>query len=138
MADLTITASSVLASASAIVRSGTAGATITAGQPIYIDTADMNKLKLADANASAATAVVAGIALHGASAGQPLKYVVEDASFTPGATLTVGQVYVLSATAGGIAPVADLTTGDRPAVLMVAETSSTAKMKIIAGTAAKP
>lgn len=138
MADISVTAANVLSSATALTSSGVAGATITAGQTLYIDTANSNVLKLADANASALTATVAGIALHGASSGQPLKYVYEDSTFTHGATLTVGQTYVQSATAGGIAPVTDLVTGDYPSVLFIAKTSTTAVLRIVRGTAAKP
>jgi hypothetical protein len=137
MADISVTPASVLASATALTASGVSGATILAGQPLYIDTANSNVLKLADANASALTATVCGIALHGASSGQPLKYVYEDSTFTPGATLTVGQTYAVSATAGGIAPIADLTTGDYPGVLFVAKTTTTAVLRILRGTAAK-
>lgn len=138
MANLSVTAASVLASATALTGAGIAGATITAGQPIYKDTADSNKLKLADANASAATAVVEGIALNGAATGQPVSFVYQDDVFTPGGTLVVGETYVVSATAGSLCPIADLTTGDRPAVCFVAITSTTAVLRLVRGTAAKP
>lgn len=110
MADLSITAASVTLT-SGSTQSGTAGASITAGQALYVDTSDSNKLKLADANDTAAKAVVAGIALHAAASGQPIKYATADAVINPGATCTVGEIYVVSTTAGGIAPVADYTTG---------------------------
>lgn len=130
MADLTITATAVLASAGAQTAEGIAGVAITAGQAVYIDTGDSNKLKLADAN-SAAASVVAGIALNGAAAGQPVEYVTKDDDFTPGATLSLSvasmkPVFVLSDTAGGIKPVADLAAGDYPVVLMVGKSASKA------------
>lgn len=134
MTALSVTAASVLASNAARRKTGVAGATITAGQALYADASASNTLKLADANASAATANPVGIALHGASSGQPLAYVEEDPDFTPGATLTVGTVYVLDATAGGIAPVADLTTGWYPNVLFIATTTTKAVMKMVHGT----
>lgn len=137
MADLSVTAASVLASSTALKASGTAGATITAGQPLYIDSSDSNKLKLADCNASAATSAAVGIALHGASSGQPIAYAFDDSAFTPGATLTTGQIYAVSQNAGGICPVADLTTGDYPAVLFVAKSTSQGVLKIVRGGAAK-
>lgn len=136
MADLSVTAANVIASNSAKRARGIAGATITAGQPVYVDTAASNVLKLADNDASAATATIAGIALHGAASGQPLEYVTEDPDFTPGATLTTGTIYVASSTAGGIAPAADLASGDYPTVLFVAKSTSKAVMKIVAGGAA--
>ena len=137
MANLAITAANVLASSNALKLQGIAGESITAGQPVYKDAADGNRLKLADANTSAATSAVIGIALHGAAAGQPLTYVYEDSSFTPGGALTVGQTYCVSATAGAIAPIADLGAGDYPAVVFIATSASVAVMKIVRGTAAK-
>jgi hypothetical protein len=138
MAALSITAANVLASATALRGTGIAGATITAGQPIYKDASDSNKAKLADNNASAATSACVGISLQSVSAGQPITYVYEDSSFTVGATLTVGAIYCLGATAGEIVPVADLASGNYPVVLLVANTTTTATLKIVRGTAVIP
>lgn len=132
MSDLSITAANVLAGPNARKRTGIAGATITAGQTIYEDTADSSKFKLADNNASAITAKCVGIALHGASAGQPLTVVYEDDDLTVGSTLSIG-VYTLSSTAGGICPVADLASGNYPVVLFVAKSTSKAVMKLVRG-----
>jgi hypothetical protein len=128
MVDIVVTAANVIAASSATVREGRAGGTITAGQPVYADAADNGDLKAADNNVSAALAQVVGIALHGASDGQPLKYIVEG-DLTAGATLTVGETYVLSATAGGIAPVADIST-NFVTVLGVARTAAIMQVKI--------
>lgn len=141
MADLTVTASSVLASAAAtVVRTGVAGATVTAGQPVYSDSADENSLKPAQATAAKENAT--GIALHGAADGQPLSYVTKDSGFTPGATLIAGEIYVVSsAAAGGIAPIGDLTTGDYVTILGVAKSASVLNLDLSAGMrsqAAKP
>lgn len=136
MADtpIVVTAGSVLASATALCATGVAGVTITAGQTLYKDSTAGNVLKLADANASAATAAVVGIALNGGSVGQPIKYVYEDtAGFTPGATLTVGVVYALSATPGGICTSSTNVAGDIPSVLFVAKSTTVAVMKIVSG-----
>lgn len=137
MADIVVTPANVLKSAQGLTASGTAGDTITAGQPLYKDASDSNRLKPADSNASAETADVVGIALHGASAGQPIAYVYEDPAFTPGAALTVGEVYTTSGTAGGIAPVGDLLAGHRTAVLFVATTAALAVLKLVKGGAAR-
>jgi len=125
--DLSITAASVLPSTNAVVKTGTAGGTITAGQTLYADASDGGDLKLADADASALTAVVVGIALHGASDGQPLSFLASG-DITIGATVVVGEIYVLSGTAGGIAPEADLATADWVSVLGVGIT--TGKIRI--------
>lgn len=129
MADITVTPASVVKGANAITRRGTAGGTITAGQPVYKDTA--GKYQASDANASALTADVVGIALHGASLNQPLEIVEEDDDFTPGATIVNGTVYIASATAGGIAPVADIVATWYPVVLFVGKSTSKAVMKIV-------
>jgi len=134
MADVTVTAADVVPGANAVYRDGIAGATVTAGQVCYVDATD-GRVKLADANASAATANAVGIAVNGASSGQPVRLVVEDDDFTVGGTVAKG-VYVLSATAGGIAPVGDVTTGWYPVVLGVAISTSTLIVKLVRGTAA--
>jgi hypothetical protein len=111
MADYSVTAANVLASANAQKKTGTAGATITAGQSLYIDTADSNKLKLYDANAASPANVMAGIALHASLAGQPITYVISDPAFTPGFAITAGATVIGSATPGGLCPDADKVTG---------------------------
>jgi hypothetical protein len=138
MANLAITAANVLASATAIRGSGIAGAAITAGQPLYADATDSNKLKPADANVSAATANVVGIALNNAAAGQPVSYVVRDSNFVSGGMMTVGAVYALSATAGSMNPVADQASGDFSTVVMVAKSATVAVLAPIVSGAALP
>lgn len=133
MADLTITAANVLAGSGATIRAGTSGATITAGQSIYIDS--NSKIQLADADAQT-TAAAKGIALNGASANQPIDY-CSGGDLNLGATLTVGQVYAVSTTAGGIAPVSDLGSGDWPTILGIADAADNLVVNIQAGGAAK-
>ena len=103
MAAISITAASVLKSSTGSVSVGVAGASITAGQSVYIDTSDSNKIKLADANGTAPANTFAGIALNAASSGQPVSYCTNDSSgFTIGATVLAGDTIWLSPTAGGI------------------------------------
>lgn len=128
MADLTITAGNCL-TIDGTYDTGIAGASITAGQPLYKDTANSSVLKLADADSSSLTATVAGIALHAAGTGQPIRYQVTG-TITIGATLTAGKIYVASATAGGIAPSADLTTNWRTSILGVATSTTVLTLKI--------
>ncbi len=111
MADLTITASQVLpVSDSTVQAQGTAGATITAGQALYLDSST-NTLKLAQADGTAAEAAIVGVALVGASSSQPVVYATGgDVTIGAGAAPANGTVYVVSATAGGICPTADVTT----------------------------
>lgn len=123
MADLTITAANVIAGSGSRTIEGTAGATITAGQMVYYDSATAN-YKLADCDsATAAARSPAGIALHAAATGQPLD-ILTRGPITIGATMTAGVAYYLSGNAGGICPVADLGAGDYPTIIGIA-TSTT-------------
>lgn len=123
-ADLSITAGSFLASPDAKKEVGIAGAAITIGQPLYYDTG-AESWKLADANVLAAS-YVGGIAGSSAASGQQVIVITEDPDLTLGVTLDMSYpIYVLSATAGGIAPANDLGAGGMyPAVIFVA-TSTT-------------
>ena len=112
MADLTITAASVAAGANAaLVNQYLAGATITQGQAVYVDSTT-NTVKLADADALASSAAT-GIALNAASAGQPITY-QRYGNITIGATVAVGVAYYVSTTAGAICLESDLSTGNFP------------------------
>jgi hypothetical protein len=128
LADVSITAANVAKGTGAQTATGIAAATITAGQTLYRDTSTY-RLNLADANASATTATVEGIALHNAVAGQPITYQGKG-EMTIGGTLVAGKVYVQSANAGGIAPAADLDTGHRCTVLGVAKSTSILDVRI--------
>lgn len=130
MADLTITATSVVKGAGAVTQTGIAGVAVTAGQALYKDPTDSNKLKLADCDsATAAVRVVAGVALHGAAANQPVTYQTGGV-INLGATLTAGTVYCLSDVAGGIRPVADNGSGDGVSLIGVAISTSLLSMNI--------
>jgi hypothetical protein len=122
MADLVITAANVAAgSTSTNDRSGLAGATITAGQVVYWDG---SRWQLADNNSGTTAArTPGGIALNGASSGQPLA-VLTSGDVTIGATLTAGVVYYLSGTPGAICPVADLVTGMNPVAIGIAKSTT--------------
>lgn len=103
MATTTITAPTP--GAGAITKWGTAGATIAAGQTVYLD-ASTNTYKLADAGA-ATTDAMEGFALTGAASGQPIK--VLTGGLLNGTGFTDGEAYFLNTTAGNIGLYADLT-----------------------------
>lgn len=118
-ADISITAANLQPSIYAITRAAPAGVAITAGQLVYKDTAD-GKLKLADANgASVLIRTPIGIALNSAGIAQVVTYAVSDPDLTLGGTVANGAVLVLSGTAGGLAPVADLTSGLWPCAVAI-------------------
>lgn len=126
--DLSITAGSVVPVAGYGYTDLVAGATITAGQVVYQDSADL-KAKLADCDGAAALGVVVGIALNNASSNQPVR-VMTSGDLNIGATLTVGEIYVLSGTAGGVAPEGDLANPDKVSLIGVATSASNLKLDI--------
>lgn len=132
MADLTITATSVLPGTGAITEKLTAGAAITAGQSVYKDASDGNKAKLFDADsATAAARSFYGIALNGAASGQPV-VVQTGGNITIGATVAVGVAYYASDTPGGICPFSDLESGDYPTIIGIGISTTQIKIQPIA------
>lgn len=130
MTALSITATSVVAGTDATRETGKAGVAITAGQVVY-KAAD-GTYKLADTNdASAVVRRPTGIALNGAAVGQPVA-VLTKGSITIGAAVVGGTAYYLGGTPGAIVPVADLTTGDRPALLGMATSATVLYVDILA------
>ena len=135
MAAISITASGFIPSTYARIREGVAGATITQGQTLYLDSAT-NTLKLCDADASLAASTCVGIACQSVASGQRLEYVYEDPQCVLGATLVIGDTLWTSATAGGITKTAaDNGTGKYTCVLGTA-ISTTAFNLVIANAGA--
>lgn len=105
---------------------GIANEAITAGQSLY-RTTDM-KLGLADANdvsSGRPKAVIVGIATCNAAEGQMVTYQTKG-TITLGATaaMTVGDIIVATATAGGLAASADIVTGWAVSIAGVASSTS--------------
>lgn len=139
-ADLSITAGSVIPGANARYYDGIAGATLAQGQIVYADPADSGKLKLADANVAAhvaANVTVIGVMVNAGSAGQQVRCIIWDDDLTIGATVSMSApVYVLSATAGGVAPSADISATMYPVVLFIAKSTTKVIFDPLRGTAA--
>jgi hypothetical protein len=138
MADITVTAANVAmiagTSPTGVKEDVTAGATITAGMAVYKDTSDADKYKPCDADVKA-TASWDGIATNSASDGQPLR-IQKEGTINLGATLVLGKTYCVSTTGGGIAPDADIASGDFKSVIGVAITTANLKIgKINSGVA---
>lgn len=130
MADLTITAASVLRGSNARVESVIFGATITQGQVVYKDAAD-GRVKLADTDsATAAQKVPYGIALNAGANGQP-GLVQVSGDITIGATMVAGTTYYLSPTPGGIAPLADVAIGYDYTIMGIAISTTVLRMGIV-------
>lgn len=133
MADVSITAANVVPQANAVLASGTAGVAITAGQEVALDTSILPvTVKLCDVNsASAWQRIPAGTAVNNAAPGQPVVYQY-GGDIAIGGTLVAGTAYYASGTPGGIRPQADNTTGDYPALIGMAISTSVLRCAIIA------
>lgn len=134
-ADLTITAANVALVTGNSDKGSNAGATITAGQLCYKDSS--NLWQLSDANSAAAAKTIGGVSLHASLSGQPLA-VQNSGTITIGATVAVGTIYVLSGTAGGIAPHGDLASGMTTCILGVATSTTVITINIFNSGAAVP
>lgn len=132
MADIAVNAAAVLASANAVnEKAFNAGAAITAGQLVYLDTTT-NTWKLMDADAAATGNGISdtrGVALCNAANGQPLVVCKEDIDFTPGITMTNGIAVYASRNAGAVCLVADVGSGNYPTIVGIPK--STTKMNLI-------
>lgn len=109
---------------------------IGAGQPVYKDATAANRIKKADADAQASAACV-GLMCGVGYIGQPGVIVTAGEVTFNNAPFTVGQTYVVSTTAGGIAPISDLSSGDFTTILGVARTTAILDLNIVVGGAAK-
>lgn len=110
MADIAVTANSVKPTSSTTIITGVAGATITAGQLVYLAAAT-GKYGLYDADsATAEVRALAGVAMNGAAADQALG-VATKGLYTVGATVAASIPYFGSPTPGGICPAADIASG---------------------------
>lgn len=122
MADLSITAANVGVRGATTIDVVRVGENVTQGQTAYYNESDQLYYK-ADANASATTAAAVGVFLSAAST-SGYAALMRKGQVNLGATLTAGETYVVSATAGGIAPIADTTTGWWITILGTAVSSS--------------
>lgn len=123
-ADLSIAAANVKPSTGAVTRTLTAGEALTAGQLVYRLASDGKVYKADSDSATAAVRDVYGIAVTGAASGGLVVVCLEDPELVIGATVTNGVVYGLSATPGGIAPWADVTTNWYPTVVAVGKSAT--------------
>ena len=132
MAALSITAANVLGSSLATRLSQyKSAAAITAGQLVYLNTSNAWALVDSDASLGTATTDVRGLAENSApGAGQPLTVVIADPNFTVGATTTAGSTLYASTTPGSIT-IADIpTTGAKPIVVGILNSTTTAVINI--------
>jgi len=127
VADITITAAGVIASSTAKTENGTSGATITAGQTVYLDTST-GRYELADADGAVDLRRPRGIALNSAADGQAMRILTQGDLTMDG--LTAGVTYYQSPNPGGIAPRADVLAGDYVTVIGVAKSTTVLAVEI--------
>jgi hypothetical protein len=128
MTDLVVTAANVLEGTAARKQTGVAGSTITQGQSVFVDSS--GQLQPAQKDVDAGSAAAVGIALTAAEAGQPVVY-QSGGEMDVGATLAVGETYVVGAAGGGIAPIADLLTTEFATILGIATAAGVLKLGIL-------
>ncbi len=136
MADLTITRQDVALSTAAVsfIRVQVAEA-VTQGQPLYRAATNSKYYKAAATGSSAANASV--LAMTAASA-DGYVLAVKSGDVIIGATTTQGTTYVVSATAGSIAPHADLGSGNYVTNLGIAISATVLRLNIQASGIAIP
>jgi len=127
MADITVTAANVKATSNSTAVRVQYGEAIDQGEPVYLKAAD-SKYWLCD-NVAAASAAIVGVALT-PNIADGYGFVQTTGSIDLGATLAIGTTYVVSATAGGIAPEADIGTGEFVSILGVASSTALLRMDI--------
>jgi hypothetical protein len=121
MANLSQTAGNVKLVKGTSTQIGIAGESLTQGQPAYQVNGQWFR---ADANDGLVKSQASAIALTPAATGETVVLANGNAEINLGATLAVGEVYVVSATVGAIAPYADLVANDYVTILGVAKTTA--------------
>lgn len=121
MTDLVVTAADVN-KVSGNVAHGTAGETIAQGKSVYRKSTD-GKWYLAQSDGTAEESgygVEVGVALTSAAINQPIVVQISG-ELDPGVAAAAGIIYCVSETAGGIAPIADITTDSYVTILGVGD-----------------
>lgn len=134
MADLSITANSVVTAADGVFdKDAYFGEAVTAGMAVYKKSSDGKYWKAqSDGTAEeSGSNVLFGVAMNGGAAGQPA-VVQRGGTVTIGATIAAGVFYYISNTAGGICPVADLGSADYPSVIGYGTTTAILKISPVA------
>lgn len=133
MAAISITAANVLASAAATIRREYAfGATVTAGQLVYLNSSNQWALVDQDGNLGTGLNDLRGIALNNGGINQPAAVCTADPDFTPGGTVSNGLVVYGFTTAGAITFADIPTTAAYPVVVGLAKSATKMVLNIFA------
>lgn len=128
MVDLVVVAANVTPGTDAVTKRGIAGEPITAGASVF-PAAD-GGIELCEKDLTVLEAACKGVALNDAALDQPIEYAVTG-DVDMGAILSIGQVYIVGAGPGAIAPEADAAVGDFVTVIGVATTASLLKLGLL-------
>jgi hypothetical protein len=123
MTDLVFVASEILASPSAKRTEGISGGTPVAGDVMYLSPDDDQWRRASNNSATVGAKVPSGIALNGATTGQPIDVFVWG-DLTVSSVLTPGDAYYLSANPGKICPRADVIAGMDVCFIGIARSTS--------------
>ena len=129
MADITVTEANVRVKAGDVQTSVVqAGEAIARGQSVYLSS---NKYYLADNSVDLATAAAVGVSLTSCVTNGYF-VIVTKGDMDVGATLVVGEVYIVTDTAGGIGPIGDVLTTQFTTPLGHAKDAATLEVNPIA------
>lgn len=124
-------------SANTVIRVVAYGATISAGNPVYLDATD-STYKLCDTNLSLAASAVVGVALTPGVSGGYGVIATSGSVFLVGTTMAVSETYLAGTTAGDLMPVGDLASGGYNSRVGVASTANLLTLSISATGIQKP
>lgn len=130
MAAISVTPGNVLRVDGEVVNGYLAGATITAGQAVYVDSNGVVQvLTNATSAGSGVGSSVVGVALNGGSTGQPIQILKSGGTVNIGGTAAVGKQYC-AAPSGGFIPVDDIAGTEFITTLGVGLTAANIKLGI--------
>lgn len=131
MAALTITAANV-AVVTGTPEACVAGETITQGMAVYkAANGRIYKAQIDGSLIESGYGTRVGVSLNSVASGQPMD-VLFDGTYTVGATLTVGVIYLVGTGAGGIIPAADLVSTNYLTVFGVPISTTVLRLRPIA------
>ncbi len=131
MAAISVTPGSVLRVDGEVINGFLAGATITAGMAVYVDSAGAVQIGTnATAAGSGVGAQLVGTALNGGSAGQPIQILKTGGTVNIGGTVAVGKQYCMG-TGGTIIPVDDIAGSEYVTTYGVGLTAANIKTGIV-------
>jgi hypothetical protein len=116
---------------------GKSGEALAQADPAYFDTS--GKLKKCQSDGTAAEANCRAMILTPTTAAdQDVVYMLAGGDIDVGATLAVGETYIVSRTAGAIAPIGDLLSSDYSTVLGTATATNKLAFRPIVSGVEKP